>query len=611
MNQNKTAGLVGIAIGLTLLVVVGCDKPPTVPAKPTGPDTTWTGVNTTYTTVATASGEIQYVFDWGDGKIDTSGAVESGTQYGGRHVWNVAGTYQIKAMALLAKNTAKASDWSEAKSVVVIQNDAPIIESIWTLESRYTSKEAELPVRAWARDPNGDSLRIYVQWKSNKTDSSATWLPSPGTDSLTYAYTDTGTVWIKVYAKDKKGAVSNPESVSVRIGEAGGVIWYWWNADGWPLVTTPVLYFDGTDTVVGASCEDDFYFYTLKVNSRRFADRAGRIQTKYVSTEESWFSGHAAYLESYGHIIIGSDEGELYFLKGAGPSRKWNWPDSGVNSLTYDEFGPACISGNKIYVGREESTGAIYYFLDRGDNESPVVAGGPYYLGSSVVDAPIVDNTGNVYFGTDSGYLYKMNDLINTVIWRLQFPGAREVYGPILGNDGTIYCANDARRIYSINPTTNPPTVNWSYTLDGTGTRPVLGQYLFIGTDIGTLYALTTSGSLVWRRTLTDAISTAPIIVTGGLLYVQTDDDKLHCIRQDNGVVEWTCDCAAVLPSSAPRARRLSNADITPSPTITGRGNIIVLGEQATYCVKGYPDKLLDANAAWPKWMKNVYNTGK
>jgi outer membrane protein assembly factor BamB len=375
-------------------------------------------------------------------------------------------------------------------------------------------------------------------------------------------------------------------------------------------VTTPVLYFNGTDTVVGASCEDDFYFYTLKVNSRRFATRADRVQTKYAATEETWFSGHAAYCEQTGHIVIGSDEGELYTLKGADLSRKWNWPDSSANGYTGDEFGPACISGNKIYCGRDEGQGAIYYFLDPGDGQIPQLAGGPYRLTSAVVDAPIVDSSGNVIFGTDSGYLYSLPGRINTFNWRLPFPGARDVYSPVLAN-GTVYCASDLRKLYSIDPSTNPPNVNWGYTLDGVGMRIAVGQYIFIGTDAGTLYAINTSGQLVWTRTLSDAISTTPILTTGGLMYVQTDDDQLHCLSQTDGTIQWSCDCASVLPAGAPRGRRFGNADVIPSPTITGRGNIIVVGEQATYCVKGYPDKLLDASAAWPKWMKNVYNTGR
>jgi outer membrane protein assembly factor BamB len=610
MKWNKTAALTATVL-FVMLLAVGCDKPPTVPEKPTGPDTTWTGVQTTYTTVATAGGEIEYAFDWGDNVVDTGSATASGTQYGARHTWSAAGTYEVKAMALLAKNTGKASEWSETKSVVVILNDVPIIDSLHSLDTNYTSIDADVPVRIWAHDPNGDSLRIFVQWKANKTDSSAAFFASPGSDSLAYAYSDTGTVWIKYWAKDNKGATSAVDSFSVIIGEAGGVVWYWWDAEEWPLVTTPVLFFNGTDTVVGASCDDDFYFYTLKVNSRRFAERADRVQTKYASTEETWFAGHAAYLAGYDHVIIGSDEGELYGIKGNGLSRKWNWPDSSVNGYTGDEFGPACIDGSRIYAGRDESLGTIYCFLDVGD-DNPRLLHGPYYLTSGLEDAPIMDNSGYIYFTTDSGYLYKMDSVINTVIWRLPFPGARDVFGPVLGADGTIYCASDLRKLYAIDPTTNPGTVNWSYTLDGVGQRPAVGQYVFIGTDAGTMYALPLAGgSPVWTKTLSDAVSTTPILTTGGLMYVQTDDDQLHCLRQSDGATVWNCNCASVLPATAPRARRFANSDITPSPTITGRGNIIVVGEQATYCVKGYPDKLLDTSAAWPKWMKNVYNTGR
>jgi outer membrane protein assembly factor BamB len=583
--------------------------PPTTATAPQGPSAARPNVACSFTSSSYDAGgdSIAIRFSWGDGDTSSwSPLVQSGEPVEMSHSWQDSGAFDIRAQA--CDEDGAVSVWSAAREIS-IQNSAPhspssplgpsngLTDSIYQFTSSTT-------------DPDGDSIAIRFSWGNGDTSDWSSLVPSGELVSMTHSWSAAGVFSVQSQAKDCDGALSAwSDSLRINVLDRGRVRWYWWDTERWPLVTMPVLCFDGTDTIICSSCHDDFYFYALKVNSVGFGEVAARAQTKYASTEETWFSGHAAYLAQYDHVIIGSDEGELYALKGADLSRKWNWPDSSVNGYTGDEFGPACISGAKIYCGRDESLGAIYYFLDQGD-AGVVVAGGPYMLTSDVIDAPILDDAGSVIFATDSGYLYKMTDVLNAVIWRLSFPGARRIYSPVLAG-GTVYCASDANRLYSINPTTSPPTTNWSYALDGVGMRPVVGQNIFIGTATGTLYAIRTGGTLVWSVTLSDAIYTSPILVTGGLIYVQTDDDKLHCIRQSDGGIEWTCDCSAVLPPGAGRVRRLGNADIRPSPTITGRGNVIVVGARATYCVVGDPANLLDASAAWPKWMKNVYNTGR
>jgi hypothetical protein len=47
-----------------------------------------------------------------------------------------------------------------------------------------------------------------------------------------------------------------------------------------------------------------------------------------------------------------------------------------------------------------------------------------------------------------------------------------------------------------------------------------------------------------------------------------------------------------------------------PNPSITAEGDIIVVGREALFCVAGDGSQL-DVNAPWPKWQKNLLNTGK
>jgi hypothetical protein len=50
--------------------------------------------------------------------------------------------------------------------------------------------------------------------------------------------------------------------------------------------------------------------------------------------------------------------------------------------------------------------------------------------------------------------------------------------------------------------------------------------------------------------------------------------------------------------------------EYAPNPSITAEGDIIVVGQSALFSVAGDGSEL-DADAPWPKWQRNLLNTGK
>jgi outer membrane protein assembly factor BamB len=149
--------------------------------------------------------------------------------------------------------------------------------------------------------------------------------------------------------------------------------------------------------------------------------------------------------------------------------------------------------------------------------------------------------------------------------------------------------------------------------------RPALGQSaLFVGTDIGTVYSIDPqAGHMNWQRsfTLGHSFNTTPIVAANGYLYIQDDYDVLYCLNQADGTLLWACDCNSYLPGggrrgNSHRPRKLGLTDYDPNPSITAEGDIIVVGQQALFCVAGDGSQLDDA-APWPKWQKNLLNTGK
>ena len=611
----KSRFVVFTVLAAALLLSTGADCrheiPPRIPIGPYGPDSTWTGVPTAYKVVAyIARGGIRYVMDWGD-TIDTTDAEYASQETATvTHTWNASGTMSIKVQAINAAFPEKASDWSPAKSVRVIADDRPVLDrfapsggvGVRGMEDGFVVK---------GHDPAGDSIRFHIDW-GDSSYTTTSFDSSPCSTVVAHVYTSTGTFTAVADAEDIHGLCSQPESISVIVGTAGGVIWYWQSSDpenpGKSLTTSPVVASDGTDERLFSGCEGDHHFYSIRTSGAK----GGKAQTtRWVDYD---FTGQPAFCEATQHIIVGSDEGELYALRLDGLQTDWQWPNKPrEESLTGLEWGGPAIKGNRLYVPHEDDS--LFYFIDSIDHGVRVAAFTPH---ASLVDAPVIDAQGNVYFGTDSGHLYKVGPELDTVFWRSRLLANGAVHSPIIGGDGTVYCASDQSRIYAIDPVTGSVKPGWPLTLDGKVTRLALGQMaLFVGSGSGKAYSINpATGTINWERTLTatDGFYTTPVVAANGYVYFQSDADMLFCLNQADGTVIWTCNCPNYLPrsggSNSRRPRKAGLNDYAPNPTILSNGNIIVAGGGALYCVAGYPEGPLDPLAPWPKWQHDLYNTG-
>jgi outer membrane protein assembly factor BamB len=610
MDWRKTAATALLAL-VVVLCMTGCPtKPPQTPGAPWGADSTWTGATYVCSVVTTVpKGAIRYVMDWQDA-IDTGDVAYASEETAAvTHEWGTEGTYDVKAQAILDADPAKASEFSPAKTVKVNPNNAPVVDSVYL--PPVAVKDVETNITVYGHDEDGDSLRAIVEWPAGDTTTELT--PSPGEHTVSHIFTKVETARVIVRFQDWKGTKSLPDTVRIPVGLEGGVKWYWQSAEEGAMSTSALVANDGAHEVVMSYCWDDYKFYKIRV------DKGKAIGNETTRWPEYEFIGDPALCAATGNVIVGSDEGELYALTLAGLDRMWMWPNiSPEDSLDFNAWGAPGINGSDFYVGREQDDDSLYRLYKFTDFGGSVTPGPAYALtGFSVVDAPAIDIDGSVYFGTDSGYLIKL-DANLAPYWRLHLATpVGDVFGPIIGSDGTVYCGTDSLRLYAVNP---DGTIRWTATLDGVGARPALGQSaLFVGTDLGTVYSIDpATGTINWQYTPAQgfAFTTTPIVAANGYLYIHNDDDVLYCLNQADGKQIWACDCNSYLPGggrsgNSHRPRRLQLYDSDPNPSITSTGDIIVVGQSALYCVAGYVDGPLDGTAAWPKWQKDLHNTGK
>ncbi len=598
MNWRKTTATAALAL-VVVFCMTGCPaKPPATPGAPWGADSTWTYSDYMCRVTTTSSkGAIKYVMDWTDATDTTELEYNSGDTAVIVHVWDEVGTYNVKAMAILATDPAKASDWSEAKSVKVLLNQRPLIDSV--THPPVAVKDAPTLFTVFGSDPDGDSLRAIVKW-GNK-DTATELFPNPLFGAqVSPIFTSLGDQTVIVWTQDSKGARSLPDTLVIPVGTAGGVKWYWMNSEEGGCYTSAIVTTDIDGDEVAMSSSDDYTFVSIRTSNGNKKDDE---KTDYLEYD---FTGHPGYNAATQHVIVGSDEGELYALSIDGLKTAWQWPNkSPEDSLTGIEWGAPAFSSNNIYIGHDDTTAQLVLIQDFGTQGNFVAA---YNTGTGVGvnDAPAVDASGSVIFATTDGRLTKIDANLSSPIWSTQLVALGDAFGPIFGGDGTIYCTSDSFRLYAIDPDSG--MVKWTATLDADVSRPVLGQTaLYIGDLLGNIYSINpATGAVNWKKAANQisGFSTAPIVTDSGLVYFLDEDDKLFCINAADGTTVWTCDCPTYLPFAARNShgpRKLELLGYLPNPSICANGDIIVVGAEALYCVAGYEGATLDAAAPWPK----------
>jgi hypothetical protein len=214
-----------LAVAALLTAGMACDRrPPGTPAKPGGPtDLAWDDA-ATYTTVSTDPnrGRIRYMFDWGDGKQETTAYFRSGDTARACHVWGLFGTYPVKTLAEGASGS-KSTYWSDTLNVTVDDYRNPYHQPDPPLRPTHVGVDSvSKPIVFWtaATDPDGDSVRIKFYLGDSQPPAYGRWVRSRVAFSDTVVYQTPGWKVVYAVAMDPYGdtsATSAPESVFINL----------------------------------------------------------------------------------------------------------------------------------------------------------------------------------------------------------------------------------------------------------------------------------------------------------------------------------------------------------------------------------------------------------
>jgi outer membrane protein assembly factor BamB len=247
-------------------------------------------------------------------------------------------------------------------------------------------------------------------------------------------------------------------------------------------------------------------------------------------------------LLAFAPLALGAADGDL----------RWTARTGGVI------FGPPAISpSGDVLVGSED--GGVHAF-------SP--DGAPLWSFTGAADwidsAPTIAPDGTVYAGSWDGFLYAIDGDTGSLRWKYE-TGGLIVASPAIGPDGTVYVGSNDTFLYAIHP---DGTLKWitaaiaSY--DPINGSPVLshgGTTIFFGNDAGELFALdAATGARRWGFSIQSvhppasaavslAISSAPAIGRDGSVYFTSENGRLYALKS-SGELLWSYQAAEPIRSS-------------------------------------------------------------
>lgn len=416
---------------------------PTRPMAASGPRTGQVDRRYGYKTVAystdTSFDRIRYVFNWTEGKYDTSAPLASGdTATVFKTFWTVD-TYDIRVRALSYPNLTP-SDWSDTVRVIIDSFGFPRWSALLGGAVRSS------PCLDTARS------RLYVGTADGNicclgTGGARAWtVVARGPVSATPALQADGSIVVgaeddTLYCIELDGRVRWQRHLGDKVSSSAAVL---------------------PDSGLCVGCEDGNIHVRVP----------GTGEWRSLPTDGDITSSPAVGPD--GTIYVGSADDNLYALS---PACSLLWQYRTGDAI---HSSPAVTREGAVYVGCNDQ---YLYAFDAGGNLS-----WRFSTGNRIKGSPAVADDGTVYFG-GGGKLFYALDPQGGVKW------FREVDGnvnstPAIGASGRVFFGTEGNKVYALDP---DGTFIWDFEADGdVNSSPVIGpdSTLYVGSEDGFLHAL-------------------------------------------------------------------------------------------------------------------------
>ena len=164
-----------------------------------------------------------------------------------------------------------------------------------------------------------------------------------------------------------------------------------------------------------------------------------------------------------------------------------------------------------------------------------------FETGADINSSPVLDDRGDVYFGSDDGRVYALN-VDGTLKWSHP-TGNGVVATPLVATMDRLYIGSKSGKFYCFNRTTG--SVIWQYTagneIHSSAAIDEQGR-IFFGDNDGNLTCLDSEfGSVYWQASVGNRIYASPALSPDGTtVYVGGFDKKVYALDVVTGEVLWS-----------------------------------------------------------------------
>jgi len=192
-----------------------------------------------------------------------------------------------------------------------------------------------------------------------------------------------------------------------------------------------------------------------------------------------------------------------------------------------------------------------------------------FETGDSVVSSPTFDSSGNVYVGSQDGYVYSV-DANGQQRWRFETSDYVESSPALSPDESKLYIGTWDDRVLALN--TSDGSLAWEFAVASlVYASPAVAEngLIYVGASDGYLYSITPEGGLNWELEIGGELDSSPAIDSSGNVYVGSDAGNVVAVNA-NGEEIWSWD-VPLEPGALSR-----ETDITSSPMITATGLLFV-----------------------------------
>jgi alpha-tubulin suppressor-like RCC1 family protein/outer membrane protein assembly factor BamB len=235
-------------------------------------------------------------------------------------------------------------------------------------------------------------------------------------------------------------------------------------------------------------------------------------------------------MDTNGVVYIGSRDNRLHAVSASRGGKQWTF-DANSDVTSSPLVTP---DGNIVFL----AGGAVFTVSPDGGQVAV------FRTGTSIKSMPVAAEDGTLHFGANDGFIYKIEGDAsggtngagtNGVIWRLA-AGSDVQSSPALGADGNLFIGTDSRRVLRL----DDEGVVWRFPRDTRTRGAVRGDVaigadgtVYVGTDAHTLYAITPAGELKWEFSeFNGRVRGSPVIDSLGTVYF-TAGKSIYAVFDD------------------------------------------------------------------------------